>query len=588
MAGSKIKTTITSTVTLGNGYASPLTITAAGAVVVAGYGSSNSGYGIVLNPSSNTQFITNDGLIQGARGFMNYYQGGYAAGGVELNGPSTLNNAGRIFGGAAGEGYGYASTGGVAGEGVFVGFSVQNVAVINSGLIQGGDGAYGQGTASSGGTGVFSEASGFSEATGAKLSNTGTIAGGHGGDSGGAVGGDGGYGVYAFSGGSVTNKGLIIGGDGGYGLSGGYDGGSGGAGLGVGGRYSDVLVTNTGTIMGGAGGGANGQFGPSQNGGAGGTGAYIGVVILGTASDLNNSGKIIGGNGAYGDTNGGKGGYGLIMEGTVTNTGLIAGGYGGDYGVNGVYGTLGSGGSGVYFAGGVLTNAGTISGGYGGAYEHAYGSFGLAVYLHNGLHASTATLVVDPGAVFDGGVLASQPTLDLLELAGTTASTLTGIGTQFEGFSHISIASGAKWQLSGTTAGLAQGETIAGFAAGDSIKITDAAAASGKVSVKKNGVVTIKEGSQTLTINIAGAKKGETDFKFANDTLTKTAAKMAFIAPPSHQAATTVAPASSTPWVAAAPQTAPLTPASAHSFGAISLHDTAREKWSLPVVTLSA
>ncbi len=60
------------------------------------------------------------------------------------------------------------------------------------------------------------------------------------------------------------------------------------------------------------------------------------------------------------------------------------------------------------------------------------------------------TLVVDPGAVFLGNVVASPPAVTTLQLAGSAAGTLAGIGTQFTGFSTISVASGANWLLTGT------------------------------------------------------------------------------------------------------------------------------------------
>jgi hypothetical protein len=485
-----------------------------------------------------------------------------------------LNNSGQIFGGSGGDGDTY---GGLGGRAVLVGATAQNVVIVNSGFIQGGAGGYGNQEAAPGATGVSIHA-----ANGADLTNKGKIQGGQGGDSDGAIGGDGGYGVYAGYSGTIANSGVIVGGTAGYGFTGGSNGGYGGTGLEA---KVYAKVSNTGTIAGGKGGGGTGQFGPSQTGGNGGLGVFMGGTLV-------NAGLITGGDGAYGATDGGNGGFGLDLYGIVTNTGVITGGNGGAFGSEGAEGggVQGGGGVGVFIQAGVLTNAGTIAGGAGGAYGHGYGNgqAGFAVYMATSATLS-ATLIVDPGAVFNSWVFAGTPAEDTLELAGTTAATLTGIGTQFEDFIHISIAAGAEWDIQGTTAGLAHGQTITGFAAGDAIKITNAAAASGTVTVTKNGIVTIKDGSQTLTLDIAGAKKGETDFKFAKDTLTKTAAKMAFISPPAQPAASSPAMLlPSAPSASGVPAAAPVTTISAVSFGGLVLHDSGQEKWLIPAVTLTA
>jgi hypothetical protein len=533
------------------------------------------GTGVVLR-SGNHVMVTNAGTILG--GLSGQYNNDAHQGGAGLSGLAggSLANSGAIIGGGGASGYYSLQPSGEGGDGVVVSGALQ---IVNTGTIAGGKG----GTVThggQGGTGAFIGQSQGVQAQG-NFTNSGLLTGGAGGD-GIFNAGTGGTGVQFFGTTGTTglftfaNTGTILGGSGGYiyaydGKSSyGLDGATGGVGIAIAGLGK---FSNAGTISGGAGGGATGDE-MSQNGGAGGIGAYVGQS-KGTPVQayLINSGLITGGAGG-GGVDGGTGGAGLYLFGTVLNTGVITGG------VPGPYVVAGYGGDGVKFFGGVLVNAGTIGARYG---------YGTAIGFAGNTLGVASTLVVDPGAVFVGYVTANFSAPDVLELAGDSKTAFTGIGTQFSGFNNISFASGAQWKIEGTTAALAQGETIAGFAAGDSIKITDAAAASGKVTVKKNGIVTIKDGSsQVLVLHIGGAKKGETDFKFANDTLTKTAAKMAFIAPPSHQAATTVAPASSTPWVAAASPPAPLTPASAHSFGAIDWHDAAAEKWSLPLITLTS
>jgi hypothetical protein len=120
-----------------------------------------------------------------------------------------------------------------------------------------------------------------------------------------------------------------------------------------------------------------------------------------------------------------------VSGGTVTNDGTIIGGAGG-------YGPYDSGGAGVYLNGGTLLNAGTIAGA-GGADAVQFGTL-------------AATLVIDPGAVFDGNVAANSAVDDVLVLGCTSAMAATsfsGLGTQFTGFSTVTVGSGANWMLTG-------------------------------------------------------------------------------------------------------------------------------------------
>jgi hypothetical protein len=124
---------------------------------------------------------------------------------------------------------------------------------------------------------------------------------------------------------------------------------------------------------------------------------------------------------------------------TLDNRGLIEGGAGRD----GESGTGGNGGAGVVLDGGTLRNFGTVEGGAGGT-GATEGTAGVAVQF--GTLAST--LVLEPGAAFVGLVAADAAAADVLRLAGT-GGTLTGLGTEFTGFSDVTENAGAIWTLAG-------------------------------------------------------------------------------------------------------------------------------------------
>ncbi len=87
-------------------------------------------------------------------------------------------------------------------------------------------------------------------------------------------------------------------------------------------------------------------------------------------------------------------------------------------------------------------------------------------------------LKVEPGAVFtgpvDGGNTIGATATSTLELA-PGSGTLANIGVSISQFGAIAFEPGAAWLLSGTTYGLAGGETITGFAPGDTIELTGTA-----------------------------------------------------------------------------------------------------------------
>ncbi len=141
---------------------------------------------------------------------------------------------------------------------------------------------------------------------------------------------------------------------------------------------------------------------------------------------------------------------GVFLEeggGSVTN--LASGTIAGDYGVIN-YGLKSNGGD--------VTNAGTI-----------IGTTGFAVQFKTD-GGSNYRLTVDPGAVFIGAIDGGGGVVDLA--SGSSTGTLSGFGSTITNFSTLHFDPGARWEISGDTAGLGAIDAITGFAAGDEIDVT--------------------------------------------------------------------------------------------------------------------
>jgi hypothetical protein len=393
--------------------------------------------GVSVAAKLNHVVIRNAGIIDGGAGAYNAKTAG-SSGGTAVDALSAikLNNSGTITGGTGGSGYG-GGTGGTA-------IDMAGGNLSNTGTIAGGTGGYSNifiAGAGTGGTGVSLDSG--------RLTNAGVIKGGTGGYQAGfnASGGNGGTGLYLFGAAAAVTAGIITGGAGAGGIA---SGGSGGVGVSVSGSAS---LTSTGSIHGGNGGGGAEYFG--GNGGAG--------VVFESSGTLTNGGTITGGAGAYAGGRGFAGSAGdgvrLSNTGTLLNTGTIAAGsatalniqqvgigvaiQGGDVTNTGTIlggndADISTGGYGVLLDGGTLTTSGLISGGRG-----ANGALGDAVQFQPG---ATGTLVVDPGATFQGNVVASYAG-DALILGGTTAGTIAAIGPDFIDFSTITSNQGSDWQV---------------------------------------------------------------------------------------------------------------------------------------------
>ena len=202
---------------------------------------------------------------------------------------------------------------------------------------------------------------------------------------------------------------------------------------------------------------------------------------------------------------------------TLTNAGTIVGGSANGNGVN-----LGAGGRIVNLAGALITsgyqgidiykgsttvvNAGTIVGGSVGK--------AAAIDFADGTNHTNNLLVIDPGAVFIGRVDGSNTLgsgfVSTLELAsGSTAGTLSGLGTQFIDFAQINEDTAASWTLTGTntvTAGVTLTVTNATLTATGTLEndggIVLAAGTVTAASLIGGGLIKIGAGS---TLDVQGA-----------------------------------------------------------------------------------
>ncbi len=152
-----------------------------------------------------------------------------------------------------------------------------------------------------------------------------------------------------------------------------------------------------------------------------------------------------------------------------------------------------------------------------------YGIVYTGGFVSNVLLNTGSYLAVTQGGTVSGATVHAGGVLDLQDLAVGSNVTLVGgelldQGAKLTG--KVSFAAGhGVLDIEQTNMPTTE---IFGFAVGDKIILSDAAASSGKVKVSKAGVVTITAGGKTYKLNISGAKVGATNYKFANDTLTET------------------------------------------------------------------
>ena len=97
------------------------------------------------------------------------------------------------------------------------------------------------------------------------------------------------------------------------------------------------------------------------------------------------------------------------------------------------------------------------------------------------------TLIVDPGAVFNGLVVAQHYGHSTMVLAnGSAAGTLSGLGTQFTGFTVVDETAQATWSLLGTST-IGSGSILD---AGGQLSFIGAAEGAGHVRIDRGATVT--------------------------------------------------------------------------------------------------
>jgi hypothetical protein len=188
--------------------------------------------------------------------------------------------------------------------------------------------------------------------------------------------------------------------------------------------------------------------------------------------------------------------YGRYEPMTVVNAGTIAGGV-----ATGVILRSILGGSVTNLATGTISSLRIIDGAARIVNAGTLGGVTLAAGFANRLE-------VEPGAVFSGPVTggnsAGATATSTLELAAGSG-TLAGVGVAIAQFGDISFDSGAAWLVSGSVGGLAGGQAITGFAAGDTLELTGVA---DSYSAFAGGVLTLSGGTMLDLPGAAHASVG--------------------------------------------------------------------------------
>jgi len=205
-------------------------------------------------------------------------------------------------------------------------------------------------------------------------------------------------------------------------------------------------------------------------------------------------------------------GTGATETGTFTNAGSVSGGLTMPSGgiVNNLAGATIDGTVGVSIAGGAgtITNAGSIA-----------GSGGTAVAMAAGFENAVSLAVGGgfTGVVHAGNTAGGSATSVLTLLSGASTGTISGLGSQFLGFTDIDLVDGAAWTASGTNTvatGVnlnvaATGTLTAGAALTAQGKVTNAGQIREGLTAGSNGQVTnLAGGTISGTLAVAGGNAG--------------------------------------------------------------------------------
>jgi hypothetical protein len=269
--------------------------------------------------------------------------------------------------------------------------------------------------------------------------------------------------------------------------------------------YQGLTVVNSGGITGSSGivlnvgGSVTNQSGGAISGGYGiiGEAGPAIVVNAGTIAGSNRAGIVLRGGGNVTNQSGGViiGNYGVVGAAgavTVVNAGSI----------------IGSDSSGIaLLPGGNVTNqsGSAISGAVDGIYD-AYGAATVvnAGAIIGGIDAIKFAagyanrLIIDPGAVFSGGVTGGNTigatAVSTLELAaGTASGTLSGLGSKYVDFAQIAVDAGAQWALTSSNI-IAAGATLTNAG---TLTLSDGTL-SGSAALINNGTIVLDPSSMTI------------------------------------------------------------------------------------------
>jgi len=123
-------------------------------------------------------------------------------------------------------------------------------------------------------------------------------------------------------------------------------------------------------------------------------------------------------------------------------------------------------------------------------------------------------VVIDPGAVFEGDVVAAGPGNTLELGSAVSTGTIDGLGTSFAGFATVAVDAGATWSLLGDDS-LAAGATIS-VGAGGALGIVGALRVGGALTLAGGGTLVVAPAGSLEVGTAGGATSGRTTIDAGN------------------------------------------------------------------------